>query len=86
MSTVEERDELAAMLVPIATELAFNVHVGDAAAVRRVLEIVAPDHLPALCVVLAGLVDIDQDPAALLAWIGDPDAAEHRAALEVAHG
>lgn len=79
MTTAAERDELAVMLVPIATELAFHVHVGDADGVARTLGIVAPDHLPALCVVLAGLVDIDRDPAALLSWLAVLE-------LEVARG
>ena len=63
------RGDLAEAMVPLAAALIGAVHDEGAEQVARVLSVVAPENLPALCVVLAAMVDPDMSPGDLLAWV-----------------
>jgi hypothetical protein len=66
---MDDAGDLAEAMVPVAAALIGAVHDEGAVAVARVLSVVAPENLPALCVVLAAMVDPDMSPGDLLAWV-----------------
>jgi hypothetical protein len=63
-------------MVPQACELACLVHDADAEGVAAFLAALDPDHVPALLVVLAAMVPVDdRSPGDLLAWEGSVSEA-----------
>jgi hypothetical protein len=67
--TPQEQADLAAAMVPVATELAFLVRTESPEAVQQHLATVDPAHFPALAVVLAAMVDIEKTKEELLSWV-----------------
>ena len=72
--------DLAESMVPKACELACLVHDADAEGVAAFIDALDPDHVPALMVVLAAMVPVDdRSPGDLLAWEGSvPEAVKWR--------
>jgi hypothetical protein len=64
-----QRGDLAEAMVPLAARLAGAVHDRDPAAVACLLGKVPAGAKDALAVVLAAMVDVDQSPRDLLAWV-----------------
>ena len=65
----EDPGELAARMVPVATELACLVREQDADGIGRFLAGVREGEVPALLVVLAAMVPVDEPVGDLLAWV-----------------
>ena len=78
----EAPDELAERMVPKATELACLVREQDADGIGQFLAGIPEKEIPALLVVLAAMVPVDEPVGDLLAWVTwDGQAArEDRAA------
>lgn len=68
------RGDLAEQLVIFSQELAYIVGTGDQPLINFHLNTILPEHLPALVVVLAGMIDVDKSAAELLSWM---DFDEH---------
>lgn len=69
MATLDELGDLAESLVPVAEQLVGAVHDDGPAAIGRLFAVVPPGHLPALCVVLAAMVDPDKRASEMLGWV-----------------
>ena len=76
--TPDAYGDLAENLVPIAGQLVGAVHDEGVGAVARVLSQVHPDHMYALAVVLAAMVDPDSPPSELLGWVTWDDVPAYR--------
>ncbi len=78
--TPDERADLAERMVPEACQLAVLVHDADAEGVAAFLAALDPEHVPALLVVLAAMVPVDdRSPGDLLAWESSvPEAVKWR--------
>lgn len=78
--TPDERADLAEQMVPEACHLAVLVHDADAEGVAGFLAALDPEHAPALLVVLAAMVPVDdRSPGELLAWESSvPEALKWR--------
>src|SRR5579859_4997984 len=76
----DDRADLAERMVPEACHLAVLVHDADAEGVAAFIQGLDPEHVPALLVVLAALVPVDdRSPGDLLAWEGSvPEAVKWR--------
>lgn len=61
--------DLAEAMLPAAAALVAAVHDGTRVEVGRVLNVIAPENLHALAVVLAAMADPDKSIADLLAWV-----------------
>ena len=67
--TPADRADLAERMVPEACHLAVLVHDADAEGVAAFIRNLDPEHVPALLVVLAAMVPVDdRSPGDLLAW------------------
>lgn len=69
MSTPTDLADLAESLVPVASRLVGAVHDDGVAEIGRLLHAMNPCDYPALCVVLAAMVDPDRSAADLLSWV-----------------
>jgi hypothetical protein len=69
MPNATTRGDLAEALIPAAAALVGAVHDGGKVEVQRVLDVIAPENLPAFAVVLAALVDPEKSIADLLEWV-----------------
>lgn len=69
MSTYEDLGDRAEQMVPVAARLVGAVHDDGPATVARIIATVTPENTPALLVVLAAMVDAEQSPGTLLAWV-----------------
>jgi hypothetical protein len=69
VDVLADRADLAERLLPTALDLVMRVHDDGRQAVAELLAQIAPGELPALLVVLAALVPVDQGIADLLAWV-----------------
>jgi hypothetical protein len=56
-------------MVPVATELACLVREQDADGIGRFLAGIREEEIPALLVVLAAMVPVDEPVGDLLAWV-----------------
>ena len=78
--TPDERAGLAEQMVPEACQLAVLVHDADAERVAAFIRALDPEHVPALLVVLAAMIPVDdRSPGDLLAWEASvPEAVKWR--------
>jgi len=85
--TPDAYGDLAENLVPVAGQLVGAVHDDGIGAVARILSGVHPDHMYALAVVLAAMVDPDSPPSELLGWVtwDDVPAYTQESLLSAAH-
>jgi hypothetical protein len=65
---IERKADLAESLVPVAARLVGSVRDDGPVDVAMILSGIPGDHLPALAVVLAAMVDPERTPGQLLAW------------------